>query len=456
MSFKTTGILALLLVLLAGYIYIYEIKGYEEQAKAQEEARKVATVTKGTVGRLRLDKPGVSISAVRDSFEWRIQTPIETLGDYEMFEELLVSAGTLEKAGVAADSSQVSLPDFSLADYGLASPAIRISFEDAEGGPQEVAIGDRSPTGVYFYVKIAGDDLIYLAESRYYFQFDLTLDELRDKRYVRFDPDRVVGIELLHGEQRIDVKREDLRWLMVHPFDDLGDDVGIGTFLTDLRDARISSFASLDDDDPNGLEDPWFQIVIDEGKDGEKNGVVFGNKTGPRAYRRYQAKAHGNPYIFEADSSFVHHLLESGNSFRTRDVFAFNRHAADQVEFVYSDSTLSFARQGFESWSVESHPNHQIPGKRIEDFLDELNGLRATSYVSEGMDEQGRSVFESQGIRIRVLEKGALLREVVVGALDKHLFAATNDREQIVQIDPYFLGKIRDVRIHPKLGAEQG
>jgi hypothetical protein len=456
MSFKTTGILAFLLVLLGGYLYLFEIRGQEERERAHERSKKVAPVEKDRVARLRLETPDEKISAMKEGFVWRITSPVEAMGDYETIEGLLVASNGLEKVGVAADSAQISLPDFSLADFGLADPAIRLSFEGEGDSPQEIIFGDRSPTGVYLYVQVSGDDKVYLAKSMNYHLFDLALHDLRDKRYVRFDPDLVASIELQYGGLRIAVERDGLQWKMNIPVEDRGDDSSIARFLTDLRDARIENFASLKVGESTGLEEPWFSITMTEGPDRKKNGIAFGRKAGSRAYRKYLAKAEGNPHVFEADSLFVHHMLESGANFRNKDIFTFARHEADHVEIVYPDSALIFKRHGYNEWEVVSPESHTILGRRVEDFLDEIYALRAITYVSEGMGVDGRAVFETKGIRIRLLREGQLLREIIVGAVDKHLYAATNDRKQIVEIDRSFLSQIRDVRISPKNSLSQG
>jgi hypothetical protein len=457
MGFKTTGILALLLAILAGYIYLFEIRGWEQREMAEEAARRVAQIGKGGVTRLRLDVKGESISAVREGFMWRIVSPVETEADFDILEGLIHSAGILEKAGVAADSSQTGQSDFSLADYGLASPAVRLSFTDDSGNLEEVAFGDRSPTGAYYYVKTSDDDQIYLAESRFCYQFELTLMDLRDKRYVQFDPDRVRGIELKYGgREMIAVERDEIHWRMTAPVEDGGDDIGVGQFLTHLRDARIEEFADSDDLPAAGLDKPWFEITFYEGEDRKLNGIAFGNKTGSRAYRRYLAKSFGNDHIFAADSAFVHSLMDAGHTFRTRDVFGFNRHEVDRVEFVFPDSSLTFDRRAPEQWDVTSHSGHEIRGSKVEDFIDEVTALRAIDYVAESMDIDRKSVFETNGIRVRLFAQDHLLREVVVGSLGNHLFASTNDREQVLEIEKYFLQRIRDVRISPKSDATEG
>ena len=139
---------------------MFEIRGWEEKEMAEEAARKIAQVKKGGITELRLDTKVESISAVRDGFAWRIISPIETEANFDVLEGLINSVGTLEKVGVAADSTQTRLPDFSLSDFGLTSPAVRLSFKDDQGKASEIAFGDRSPTGAYFYVKILGDEQI--------------------------------------------------------------------------------------------------------------------------------------------------------------------------------------------------------------------------------------------------------------------------------------------------------
>jgi hypothetical protein len=456
MSFKTTGILALLLCLLGGYIYFFEIRGWESQEEANEMARRVASLEKGKVARFTLDSQGESIVAVRDGFSWNIISPVETQGDYDMIEGVIHSAGDLEKAGIAADSIQVRQPDFNLADFGLASPSVRLSFTNDAGKQESLAFGDRSPTGAYFYVKTSEDDQIYLVEGRFYFSLGLSLLDVRDKRYVQFDPDRLMGIELVIGDQTMAVQRDETHWRMTVPVEDGGDDSGIGQFLTQLRDARVEAFLDGTTLAEAGLDDPWFTVNLYEGSERKLNGVAFGRKSGVREYRKYLASSLLSPQVFEADSAFVHSLINSGEAFRTRDVFGFNRHLVDRVEITFPDSQMAFSKRGPEIWDVTSHPNHLVAGKRVEDFIDEITALRAVNYVAESMDEARKEVFDTNGIHIRLFEKDELLRELVVGALGKHLYASTNDRIQILEIDQYFLQRIRDVRISPKPNASEG
>lgn len=456
MSFKTTGILALLLCLLGGYIYLFEIRGWESQEEAAEMARRVSSLEKGKMARFTLDSQGESIVAVREGFSWNIISPVETQGDYDMIEGVIHSAGDLEKAGIAADSIQVRQPDFSLADFGLASPSVRLSFIDDAGKRESLAFGDRSPTGAYFYVKTSADDQIYLVEGRFYFSFGLSFLDLRDKRYVQFDPDRLTGIELVTGDQIMAVKRDGNHWRMTAPVEDGGDDVGIGQFLTQLRDARVEAFLDGSTLAEAGLDDPWFTINLYEGSERKLNGVAFGRKSGSREYRKYLASSFLTPQVFEADSSFVHALINSAETFRTRDVFGFNRHLVDRVEIAFPDSAMTFGRRGPEIWDVISHPNHQITGKKIEDFIDEMAALRAVSYVAESMDDAHKEAFDTNGIHIRLFGNDELVRELVVGAYGKNLYASTNDRMQILEIEQYFLQQIRDVRIAPKPNASEG
>jgi hypothetical protein len=163
-----------------------------------------------------------------------------------------------------------------------------------------------------------------------------------------------------------------------------------------------------------------------------------------------------SPHIFAADSAFVHQLVDAGHTFRARDVFTFNRHEVDRVELVFPDSNLAFDRQGPEQWDVTSHKNHIVTGTKLEDFIDEIMALRAMNYIAESMDAERKSLFETNGIRIRLISKSNLLREIVVGALGNHLLATTNDRDQVLEIDKYFLQKIRDVRIRQKKNATEG
>ena len=85
-----------------------------------------------------------------------------------------------------------------------------------------------------------------------------------------------------------------------------------------------------------------------------------------------------------------------------------------------------------------------------------MAALRAVSYVAESMDDAHKEAFDTNGIHIRLFGNDELVRELVVGAYGKNLYASTNDRMQILEIEQYFLQQIRDVRIAPKPNASEG
>lgn len=157
MNVRTTLILLVLLALLGGYVYFFEIKGEGGQEATPtptsvqvldlEEDQVTGLVVSGPEGttRLRREVGG----------QWQMEEPAQEPAD-----DIRVGAISDTLAKLSATRALTEVTD--LEPFGLASPSWTVEIALADGQTHRLQIGEKNPAGGYYYIKKEGEPAIYM------------------------------------------------------------------------------------------------------------------------------------------------------------------------------------------------------------------------------------------------------------------------------------------------------
>src|SRR5204863_6841397 len=106
-----------------------------------------------------------------------------------------------------------------LKDYGLATPRIEIEFKtDADKTlSRKLSIGEKSPTGADLFAERDGQKRVFLIPSYQDTSFNRSTFELRDKTVLKFERDKVDGIEVSAGGKSLQFTKEGGDWKLKKP-----------------------------------------------------------------------------------------------------------------------------------------------------------------------------------------------------------------------------------------------
>lgn len=168
MSWRTTAVLFIILVLLGGYVYYQNQRGPEPLPTptpgepAPERVRLIeATIDDVTRLDITRHEDGTHVSYSRDQVgEWMRTVPTTTV--------VLSTTMNLQVSALINTSSSRNLPpDLNpLSAYGLETPAydivVAIRGENEQINRHTLYVGDKTPTGTEYYVQREGDDRVHL------------------------------------------------------------------------------------------------------------------------------------------------------------------------------------------------------------------------------------------------------------------------------------------------------
>jgi hypothetical protein len=117
MRWQTSVVLAVLLVAVGAFYYVYDVRMAPDREKAEARKGRVFTAETADVTQLTLERPTESIEVKRDGETWQMAAPVKARADRGAVEEVLSSALT------AKIDREIAAAPPSLAEFGLDKPA---------------------------------------------------------------------------------------------------------------------------------------------------------------------------------------------------------------------------------------------------------------------------------------------------------------------------------------------
>src|ERR687887_1184202 len=94
MRWQTTVVLAVVLLALGAFYYVYEIRGGPERAKIEAQKGRLWTVEAADVAEVELKRGGEVVTLKRETDGWRIEGPVKARGDRSKVDETVTTLTT--------------------------------------------------------------------------------------------------------------------------------------------------------------------------------------------------------------------------------------------------------------------------------------------------------------------------------------------------------------------------
>jgi len=193
MKFKGLLIAVIVLAALGGGVYWSEkVKTAEEKAPAKDAPPKILTIPDDQFKGIRLQKISGETTVIQksDAGKWAITEPKPLAADQDAVSSLVSQLGSLTSDRLIEDSTA------DLAQYGLKAPSIDVVITKKDGKTDDLMIGDDTPTGGGAFAKLKSDPRIFSVSSSVKAGLDKGSKDLRDKRLLTFDSDKLTRVEL--------------------------------------------------------------------------------------------------------------------------------------------------------------------------------------------------------------------------------------------------------------------
>src|SRR5437773_11299819 len=211
MRWQTTAILAVVLLALGAFYYVYEIRGGPERAKVEAQKRRLWTAGAAGGTEVELRRGGEVVTLKREPDGWRLVGPVTARGDRGKVDETLTTLTT------ARVDREIESAPTRLDAYGLDKPAAVVTLRLKNGRRLELQLGAKSPTGVWVYAREAGKAAVFVVSDTVLRDVTRPLSEFRDKTVLAFGARQVTAFEVVTREGTLAVEQVDGRLGLTRP-----------------------------------------------------------------------------------------------------------------------------------------------------------------------------------------------------------------------------------------------
>ena len=436
MGLKVTAILAVLLLGLVGFVFLYERPRMAEEQREIEAQNAFIEVQRHRVARLTLTNDYGQFVAEKRGNEWGLIEPIEVPADWLEFEGMIEIAQIVERGRIVVDEGDYA--GVALADFGLDPPVVEVRFEPVSGDPVWLLFGDDIPSKQGCYLAWSGGNKVVVTKKQYRARFNRPLMELRDTRAFFFDPDLVTRAYLQTPEGEYAVVRDGLKWHLVQPIKERADAREILTLLGRLKDERVASFHKETVDDPTiyGFDNPDYKVELHL-KDSEvPNTLLLGKRVPDNRQKLWYGRVMNRPQVFIVEQLLPESLDIPLSQLRYKRVFEFDRTGVDRVRLAYRDSVVNCAKDGDGSWQVVMGDRRVMGGDAgIEDLIDRVHNLVVAEFPDK-VDESATESLADPVLTISLWRGETLVQELIIGQANNFWYGKAKTHREVVVL-PY-------------------
>ncbi len=378
---KPKGLLtAVVLLAVLGGLWWWSNKKQDADSKkpAADTTTKLLTIPEEQFQEIRLKKGADTLALRRDSGKWRITEPQAYPADPDASSSLVSSL-----TSVSADKS-IEDKAADLSQYGLNNPSLDVSVVRKDGKTAELLIGDETPTNSGYYAKLAGyDRRIFTIASFVKTGLDKTLNDLRDKRLLTFDQEKITRIQLQTKGTAVEFgKSNNNEWQILQPRPLRADSTQIDTLISKLRDAKMD----LASPDPDAVKKfaaaPKIATATVTDAGGSQTLEVHQDKD-----HNYYAKSSAVDGMYKIPSDVGDGVNKSLDDFRSKKLFDFGFSDPSQLA-ITNNGQFTYTKSG-DKWMSGAKT---MDNSTVQTLIDRLRDFSADKFADKG---GGQIVFEA-------------------------------------------------------------
>ncbi len=436
MGLKVTAILAVLLLGLVGFVFLYERPRMAEEQREIEAQNAFIEVQRHRVARLTLTNDYGQFVAEKRGNKWGLIEPIEVPADWLEFEGMIEIAQIVERGRIVVDEGDYA--GIALADFGLDPPVVEVRFEPVSGDPVWLLFGDDIPSKQGCYLTWSGGNKVVVTKKQYRARFNRPLMELRDTRAFFFDPDLVTRAYLQTPEGEYAVVRDGLKWHLVQPIKERADAREVLTLLGRLKDERVASFHKETVDDPAiyGFDNPDYKVELHLKDSEAPNTLLLGKRVPDNRQKLWYGRVMNRPQVFIVEQLLPESLDIPLRQLRYKRVFEFDRTGVDRVRLAYRDSVVNCAKDGDGSWQVVMGDRRVMEGDAgVEDLIARVHNLVVAEFPDK-VDESATESLADPVLTISLWRGETLVQELTIGQAKNFWYGKAKTHREVVVL-PY-------------------
>lgn len=313
------------------------------------------------------------------SGDWQITAPKSFRADQGAVTSIASTLSSLNSERVVEDKAS------DLQNFGLAQPALEVDLT-AKDKTQKLLLGTDTPAGGAVYAMLAGDPRLFTVATSTKTSLDKNLADVRDKRLLPVDSDKISQIEIVRKNSDLEFGRNKDDWQILKPRPLRADSVQVGDLVRQLTNAKMDLSAA--DAKQEALEfergAPLATAKVTD-ESGTQQLQVRKNKD------TYYAKSTAVEGAYKIDSGLGKTLEKNADDFRDKKLFDFGYNDPNKIELYNADKSYFLTRGtgGVDDWWSSGK---KMDGANVESVISDLRDLTANGFPASGFSRPTISI----------------------------------------------------------------
>lgn len=428
---RSTIVLAVVLIGLTAYSYFYASKQSTSASDTKEHV--FAGLQPDKIDELRIKSASGDVTTLKKGASgWEITQPIHTRADEGEVSSVTSTLGSVEVQRV------VEAQPSTLKDYGLDSPRIDVGFKTAaDKDYRHFLIGDKTATNADLFAKTGADRRVVTIPAFTESSFNRGTFDLRDKTALRFDRDKIEGVDITADGKTLDLQRQGGDWKIAKPIQapaDYGTAEGlVGRLQTLQMKSIVTTEPNPADIKKYGLDKPQASVTLAFGS--ARATLDIGSSADDGSlYGRDSSK----PVVFTVEKSILDELKKGAGDFRRKDIFEFRAFNATRFEIARGGQTVTFehvkgtGNDAADKWRRVAPNPVDVNKDTMEAMLTRWANLRAASFV----DSTAKTGLDKPAATVTVkFSDGAKEERVTFGESGSDVYASRTGEPGAAKVD---------------------
>jgi len=375
MGLRRLLIAVALLAVLGGLVYWANRAKKAEADKPSSTTPKLLSIAEDQFQKIEI-RPSSGEATVLEkdaAGKWEVTAPRKLPADQDAVSSLVSTLASLNSDKLVEEKTADGGP------FGLTSPALRVLVTKKDGKAHEVQIGDEAPASSGYFARLPGDARLFTLASYHKTSLDKSWKDLRDRRLLRFDSDKLLRVELAAKGQTLEFgKNSQNEWQMVRPGPYRAESYQVDELVRRLRDAKMDS--ALTDEEAKKAAAAHAQATA----------VATAKVTDSSGTQQLQVRRDKDKNYYATSSAFegIHKLtsdvgdgLDKGlDDFRNKKLFDFGWNDPTKIDIRQGGGVTSYSRSG-DKWHRAGKP---MDSTTMQTMIDKLRDLSAAKFLEKG------------------------------------------------------------------------
>jgi hypothetical protein len=382
MKSRTTWMLVFIALLIGGLVALDHYKGTTTE-DAEARRKHFLDFQAKDVTSLKIELTNQVFVLEKSGDQWQIKQPLNVRANSSTISSIL---DELEFAERSRTITEKELKGANLDEFGLEKPRARATLR-AKKGTVGLLVGNETPTKDALYVQVQGKRTVLVVPKSVYDRLNRTLDDLRDRVVVDFQPASATRLEIKSADRVIELAKSaaptntETRWALTRPLAARADARKVSELLADLSALRALDFESEDPKELHTyqLDEPEREVTVWTGESGK---TLLLGRTLTNNVSKVYAKLKSADSIFTVPASTARKFAVQANDLRDARVLSFMQDDVRGIELNHGTEKISLARTG-SIWNIIAPTPITAEDSVVQQMLGHLADLNATQFVAD-------------------------------------------------------------------------